>query len=263
MTVLRSLAFNAWFYGVTTALCLWHGLFTRQRAGVTAAARSWARLVLGGLRRLCRIDWVVTGREHLPAGAALIAPMHQSAFDTMVWLTLVPNCVYVLKYELTRVPVFGRLLLSAGMIPVDRGGGASALRDLVRRATTAAAAGQQILIFPEGTRAPPGAIGQLQPGVAALSARTGLPVIPVATNSGHRWGRRAFQKHPGTIHIAILPALPAGLPREALLAALQCAYTEGYAALRQDEYAAARREPVDNSVGQPDDELPPQSSRPL
>jgi 1-acyl-sn-glycerol-3-phosphate acyltransferase len=81
---------------------------------------------------------------------------------------------------------------------------------------------------------------KLQPGVAALATRTGLPVIPVVTDSGLYWGRRSFRKRPGTIQIAVLPALPAGLPRDELLTRLTRAYAEGYAALR-------RGHPVDNS----------------
>ena len=243
MTLLRSLAFNAWFYAVTFAFSFWHGLFTHERGAVVRVAQRWAALVLAGLRRLCGIDWVVTGREHLPAsGAALIAPMHQLAFDTMIWLLLLPECVYVLKSELTRIPLFGTLLLRGGMISVDRTGGATAMRDLIRRAAAAAAAGRQILIFPEGTRVAPGAGVKLQPGVAALAARTGLPIIPVATDSGDHWGRRAFRKRPGTIRVAILPPLETGLPREELMARLERAYADGYAALRSGQ-------PVDNSVG--------------
>ena len=243
MMLLRSLAFNAWFYGLTFAVCVWHGLLTRDPEAARRVARRWAGRALGGLRRLCRIDWVVTGREHLPAtGAALIAPMHQSAFDTLVWPLLAPGFVYVLKQELTRIPLFGTLLLRSGMIPVDRSAGASALRDVMRHAQAAVAAGHQIVIFPQGTRVAPGEIGHLQPGVAALAARTGLPVIPVVTDSGHHWGRRAFRKLPGTIRVAILPPLPAGLPRDALLEALHKAYADGYAALREERG-------VDKSVG--------------
>jgi len=233
MILLRSLTFNAWLYGVTFAYSFWHGLFTRGQPEVVAVAQSWARMVLAGARRICGIDWVVTGREHLPVtGAALIAPMHQSAFDTVVWLLLVPNCVFILKRELTRVPLFGVLLLRSGMIPVDRRAGAATMRDLIRRAVAAIAEGWQIVIFPEGTRVAPGAQVKLQPGVAALATRTGLPVIPVVTDSGHYWGRRSFRKLPGTIQIAVLPPLPAGLPRAELMARLAQAYAEGYAALR-------------------------------
>jgi len=80
---------------------------------------------------------------------------------------------------------------------------------------------RQIVIFPEGTRAGIGAMLPLQPGVAALAARTRLPVIPVLTDSGRCWGRRAFQKRPGTIHVRILRPLPADLKRDQLMRCLR------------------------------------------
>jgi 1-acyl-sn-glycerol-3-phosphate acyltransferase len=144
--------------------------------------------------------------------------------------------------------VFGRLALRLSMIPVDRSAGAGALRDLIRRSEAAAAGGRQIVIFPEGTRMALGAPFRLHPGVAAIAARTGLPVIPVATDSGAHWGRRAFFKRPGTIHVAIQPPLAVGLKRDVLMGRLVAAYTEGVATL-----AAAN--PVDKSVGHPPSHL--------
>ena len=157
------------------------------------------------------------------SGAALIASRHQSAFDTIVWLTLVPRCCYVLKRELLRIPLFGPLMPLAGMIAVDRSGGAGALRALVRDGERAAREGRQIVIFPEGTRADPGAMLPLQPGVAALAARTHLPVIPVVTNSGRFWGRRAFHKRAGTIQIRVLKPIPPGIGRDQLMQRLEAA----------------------------------------
>ncbi|MDE2580976.1 MAG: 1-acyl-sn-glycerol-3-phosphate acyltransferase [Rhodospirillales bacterium] len=207
MTLLRSVLFNLWFFGTTTVLSLvgGAGLLVTPRLALPLA-RLWARLVLGGLRRICGIRWEVRGLEHVPAdGPALLASRHQSAFDTLVWLLLLPRCTYVLKRELLRIPLFGRMIGPAGQIAVDRDGGASALRALVREAAAAAAAGRQIVIFPEGTRAEVGRPLPLQPGIAAIAARTTLPVIPVVTDSGRLWGRRAFRKHPGVIHITLLP----------------------------------------------------------
>ncbi len=243
MILLRSLAFNLWLFVATTVLCLRFGLFRPDRAASLRAGHAWARAVVGGLRVLCGIDYGVTGTEYLPkSGAALIAPMHQSAFDTAVWVLLVPDFVYVLKKELTYLPLFGHMLGKAGMIAVNRRAGAAAVRELLRGADAAVAEQRQIVIFPEGTRVAPGTWVKLQPGVAALAARTGLPVIPVATDSGHHWGRRAFLKRPGTIQIAVLPPLPPGLPRAELMRRLAEAYAQGYAALRAPR-------PVDNSVG--------------
>lgn len=218
MIVLRSIVFNLFFFGSTTVLVL-YGVLLRLLAPhrIIGLARVWARLTLWAARVICGIRLQVTGLETLPAGAALLASRHQSAFDTLVWLILVPRCGYVLKRELLRIPVFGWLVPATGMIAVDRSGGGAALRGLMRDGVRAARAGWQIVIFPEGTRAAPGATLPLQPGIAALAASTGLPVIPVVTDSGLYWGRRAFRKRPGTIHIAVLPPLPVGLPRAELM----------------------------------------------
>lgn len=240
--LIRSLLFNIWFFGATLVMGsagIPVRLFARHRA--LGLAQNWARLVLLGLYPLARIRVEVSGREHLPtAGPAMIASQHRSAFDTVVWLTLLPRTAYVMKEELQRIPLFGPLLRPAGQIPVNRDAGAAALRGLLKGADQAMAEGRQIVIFPEGTRVAPGAQVKLHPGVAALAARLQLPVIPVATDSGRCWGRRSFRKRPGTIHIAVQPPLPAGLKRQELTEALLRAWREG-----EENFAQA----VDKSVG--------------
>lgn len=233
MTWFRSALFNLWFYGVSVTMAV-AGIVVRWFGFefMLAYGRLWARLMLGGLRVICGVRWVVTGREYLPADApVLVAAMHQSAFDVLVWILLVPRFAHVMKLELTRVPLFGPLARRSGIIPVDRGAGAAAMRGMLRDADRAVADRRQIIIFPEGTRAAPGARMPLQPGIAALAARTGLTVIPVATDSGLCWGRRAFRKQPGIIHVAIQPPIPPGLPRAALMQRLEAAFDAGAASL--------------------------------
>jgi 1-acyl-sn-glycerol-3-phosphate acyltransferase len=227
---LRSALFNLAFFASSALIAVAAlPLLLAPRRLVLGVMRQWARLVVWLLRVICGIHLRVTGREHLPpAGtAALIAAKHQSAFDTIIWFALVPAPAYVLKRELLRIPVYGRLAMYAGMIAVDRAAGASAMRHLLRAGREAAAAGRQIVIFPEGTRVAPGERVPFQPGIVALAAATGLPVIPVATDSGLRWGRRAFRKQAGVITVAILPPLPATLRREALLVRLTDAVEGG------------------------------------
>jgi 1-acyl-sn-glycerol-3-phosphate acyltransferase len=107
------------------------------------------------------------------------------------------------------------------MIGVDRGGAGAALRGLIRAAKAAVAAGRQVVIFPQGTRVPPGEAAPYQPGIAALYGQVEAPVVPVALNSGLFWGRRSFIKRPGTIVLEVLPALPPGLDRKAFMAQLE------------------------------------------
>lgn len=220
---LRSALFNAFFFGFSaTYATLILPAMLLPRHLLLVPIRFWAGTVVSMLRVICGVRLVVTGREHLPAsGAALIAAKHQSAFDTIIWLWLLPDPAYIVKRELLRIPVWGWLMWGSGQIAVDRLAGASAMRHLLRKGQAAAAEGRQLVIFPEGTRVHPDEYSPYQPGIAALAAATGLPVIPVATDSGRRWGRRAFHKRPGTIHIEIMPALPAELRRDALLRRLE------------------------------------------
>jgi 1-acyl-sn-glycerol-3-phosphate acyltransferase len=223
---LRSLAFNLYFVGLTALLGV-GGFAIRWFAPHRALdyAQFWARLVLAGLRRICGIYPVLVGAEHLPAaGPALIASQHQSAYDTLVWLTLLPRPTYVMKQELRYIPLFGPLTPIAGMILIDRKAGAQALRALIAATRKAVAEGRQIIIFPEGTRTRPGERVELQPGVAAMAAAARLPVIPVATDSGWRWGKRSFLKRPGPVHLVIGPPIPPGGSREALLGAIRQAW---------------------------------------
>jgi 1-acyl-sn-glycerol-3-phosphate acyltransferase len=128
---------------------------------------------------------------------------------------------YVLKRELLYLPLFGLYLLRAGMIPVDRRGRASALKRMLAAAKRRREEGRDLLIFPEGTRVAPGQHQAYQPGVAALYGHLDLPVVPVALNSGLFWGRRSFNKKPGTITLEFLPAIAPGLARKVFMAELE------------------------------------------
>jgi 1-acyl-sn-glycerol-3-phosphate acyltransferase len=238
MMLVRSALFNLYFFALTALLCVL-GTVVRlvSPRRVLVVPMLWARWVLAGLRAICGIRFEVLGLERVPrAGPALLASRHQSAFDTLVWLTLLPRCCYVIKKELRRIPLFGSMIEPAGMILVDREAGAGAMRHLMCEAERAAQEQRQIVIFPEGTRVEPGEVRALQPGVAAMAARTGLPVIPVLTDSGRFWGRRAFRKRPGTIRIALLAPIPVETPRQELMRRLSAAL------------AREPSEPVENSV---------------
>jgi 1-acyl-sn-glycerol-3-phosphate acyltransferase len=247
MIIVRSALFNVAFFAIsfvlTVAATVVRLLAPRYVFNVAAL---WARTLVATVRIICGIRLEVTGLEHIPPGAALIASRHQSAFDTFVWLTLLPRCCYVLKDDLVRIPLFGSLITAMGMIPVDRGGGGGSIRALLRQGERAVGEQRQIVIFPEGTRSEPGRPGELQSGIAALASRTGLPVIPVSTDSGWYWGRRAFRKQPGTIRIVIGQPIPVQTDRKALMQALEAELGALDRAVGPDTVGTAR--PVDNSV---------------
>jgi 1-acyl-sn-glycerol-3-phosphate acyltransferase len=184
-------------------------------------ARFWMQVLQAVLRLVVGLSYEVRGRERLPAGPAIIASKHQSAWETLIFHVLVPDLAVGLKYELTRIPVFGWYLMRGGAIRIDRGGAARALRSLVDGARAAAARGVSILIFPEGTRRAPEDPPDYKPGVAALYTALDLPVVPVALNSGLFWSRRSFMKRPGRITVEFLEAIPPGLDRRTFMAELQ------------------------------------------
>lgn len=222
MTTLRSLLFNLLF-ALWTAFIFIVSLPTLVLP-LSAAwwmGGLWVRGALLLLRATVGLGHRVRGAENRIAGPAIYAAKHQSAWDTLVFPLLLDKPAYVLKQELIRVPLFGSYLRQCGMIPVDRQGGGAALKRMLKAARAAVAQGRSILIYPEGTRTPPGERRPYHPGVAALYGDLGLPVVPVALNSGLFWGRRAFRKRSGTITIEFLPAIPPGLPRRDFMQELQ------------------------------------------
>jgi 1-acyl-sn-glycerol-3-phosphate acyltransferase len=105
---------------------------------------------------------------------------------------------------------------------------------MIAKARAAAAEGRLIAIFPEGTRTAVGARAPYHPGVAALYTQLGLPLVPVAVNSGLFWGRRSFIKKSGRIVVEILPPIAPGLPRRAVMAELETRIEETTARLVAD-----------------------------
>lgn len=233
MTVIRSALFLTLYVGWTLLLgILYLPLLLAPRSVVVAATKVW----LAGLRGLARlvigVSWRIEGLENLPAGPVIVAAKHQSAFDTFLFHALLDDPVYVLKRELFRIPLVGWYMRAAGMIGIDRGAGAKALRSMLEACGEALAEGRQIVIFPEGTRVAVGESRPYHPGVAALAARfPDVPVLPVTLNSGLLWGRKAFLKHPGTVTLKVLPAMEPGLAKRAFLDTLQTRIEEAGAAL--------------------------------
>ena len=221
--VLRALAFQVTFYAWTVLVCLaaLPAYPFLSPPAMRWVARFWERGALGLLRATTGLGYEIRGRDRLPAGPAILASKHQSAWETLAFHVLVPEVAIGLKEELTRIPVFGWYLMRAGNIRIDRGAAATAIRSLVRGARAAAAKGLKVLIFPEGTRRGPDDPPDYKPGVAALYAALDLPVVPVALNSGVFWRRREFVKHPGTVVVEFLPPIPPGLDRKTFMRELE------------------------------------------
>jgi 1-acyl-sn-glycerol-3-phosphate acyltransferase len=224
MTALRSFLFNVVFFGWTAVASLFAVLaflLSHSSYLVHRIARIWSGVVFAFLRGLCGVDYRIRGLENLPDGPCILAAKHQSAWDTMIFAHLVENPCFVLKRELLQIPLFGWALGQAGMVAVDRAGGASALKRMVADARRGLAEGRPLVIFPEGTRVAPGTRRPYLPGVAALYKALGVPVVPIGLNSGLFWSRRSFLKTPGCILLELRPPIEPGLRRREFMKRLE------------------------------------------
>lgn len=241
MPLLRSIGFAIAFYSanLVMTLLLSPSLLLPFRV-VLAAEQTWLRTVLWVIRVAIGISVETRGRENLPDRPVILAVKHQSAWDTLGLSRLHTEAAIVLKRELTWIPFWGWYLIRMGMIPIDRARGTAALRDLVAAAKRRIDAGRSVLIFPQGTRTPPGAKRPYLPGVAALYTALDVPVVPVALNSGMFWPRRRFIKWPGIVTVEYLAPIAPGLPRREFMKELETRIESATARL---EAEAARRFP--------------------
>lgn len=187
------------------------------RLCVVRVSQTWSRMVFWGLKWIAGCDYEVRG--DLPKGAVLVAAKHMSMWDTLALYLLLDDVSVVVKRELLSIPFYGWYIKRSGVIAIDRSAGASALRLMAKQAEPIIQAGRPIAIFPEGTRVKPSVKPDYKPGVAALYSLIGRPCVPVALNSGQFW--LGFTKKPGTIVIAFLPPIPAGLKRAAFMETLE------------------------------------------
>jgi 1-acyl-sn-glycerol-3-phosphate acyltransferase len=222
MLLLRSLIFQVVFY-LNTAVILILGspLLLGPRSWAMAGLRFHAVTSLWWMRVICGTHMEVRGRDRLPAGPALVASKHQAAWETFALVPLLRDPAIVMKEELLSLPLYGWFSRKFEMIPIRRELGPRALRLMAREAAKRAAMGRDVLIFPEGTRRPPGAPPAYRPGIALLYEELGLPCVPVALNSGLFWPRHSLERRPGTIVVEFLEPIPPGLPRKVFVATLQ------------------------------------------
>ncbi len=172
----------------------------------------WAHLMLFLLRVICGIRYRVIGAEHIPQTPSIVLSKHQSAWETLAFQQIFPPQVWVLKKELLLVPFFGWGLAMTSPIAINRSSKKAALKQIVEQGKDRLKRGFWIVVFPEGTRIAPGKKGRYGIGGAWLATHTGAPVVPVAHNAGHFWGKNALIKRPGTITVSIgAPIDPAGM----------------------------------------------------
>ena len=187
------------------------------RPWMTVLARSWGSYFLWLCRTVGGIKVEIRGRENIPNGPLLVAAKHQSMWETFALLSMFDDPCFILKRELVWLPVFGWYIRKMRNVPIDRKAGSRALLHLTKAAhrEIRADAGRQILLFPEGTRRPPGAEPAYRYGVAVLYAGLDVPCLPIGLNSGVYWPRRSLRLKQGTIIVDIMPPIAPGLDKHA------------------------------------------------
>jgi len=205
---LRSFVFWVFFASITVIfaplLLLSFPLPFRKRFSLTYA---WSKLTIWWLGVSCKLYYEVQGRENIKHKAGVVFSKHQSTWETLTlnfWFT--PQ-TWVLKRELLWLPFFGWGAYMMEPIALNRGSGRRAVEQLVEQGQQRLDNGRWVIIFPEGTRIPPGKRGRYRIGGAVLAERTGYPIYPVAHNAGEYWPRRQFIKKPGVIQVRIGPAI--------------------------------------------------------
>ena len=223
MLQFRSLLFNLAFYLnlIVQMIVFTPYYFLVSRARAWFVPKFWSRSSMWLQATLVGSRFDIGGVENLPEGSFILAPKHQSFWDTIAFFPYLRDPLYILKRELTWIPFFGWYIMKMRMIPVDRGSRSKALRMVVAATRKEMARNpRQLIIYPEGTRRAPGAEPSYKWGIVELYNELGVPVVPVAHQAGLFWPRRRFLRYPGTIKAQFLPPIPPGLPKEEFMARL-------------------------------------------
>lgn len=209
MQFVRSLIFTAFLFAWTFCYAIFFvtaSLFLPFPRRFTLA-RFWALALLAVLKRTCRLDYVVEGRENLPAGNHIALWKHSSSWETIAMAVVFPRQVWVLKRELQWIPAVGWGIRQLHAIAIDRASGHSAVSQVVEQGKQRLAEGDWVIIFPEGTRMAPGETRRYGVSGVLLAAEADKLIVPVAHNSGSYWPRRGLLKKPGTIRVVIGPPI--------------------------------------------------------
>ncbi len=219
MQYLRSLLYTILFFAVTllfgfaVLIAAVLPLSLEQRYVIP---RAWGRFLTWLAGTICGLRYVVEGRENLPDRPFISLWKHSSSWDTLAQMFVVPPASWLLKREVTWIPVVGWAVKTYKPIAINRSAGHSAVNQVIAQGRERLAAGMGIIVYPEGTRVAAGQTRKYGISGALLGTQTGAPVVPIAHNSGYFWGRRSILKSPGTIRVVIGPPIdPSGMdPRE-------------------------------------------------
>lgn len=196
-------------------------LLRHGRDGANQVATRWNGYMLWAARLHLGITCEVRGTP--PTSDCIVAAKHQCFLDILVIAHAVPRRAFIMKREVMRVPVMGWYAWKVGCIPIDRSKGRDAMRTIsseINRRLSGEGLGQ-LIIYPEGTRTRPGERRPYKHGVSTIRSATGLPVVPVAVNTGLFWPRKGWGIRPGRAVVEFLPVLPLDVPTEGFIPRLE------------------------------------------
>jgi len=227
MARMRSWCFDIFFFTFTISLfvILWVPVILLPRGACVLWYKTWTHIIMFALKVIVGLDYQIVGKEKLDValkhGPVILACRHQSAWETLIFSTLVAKFVIVLKKQLVQIPGYGSYLIKLNSIVIDRSDGLKSLKSLVKQSKEVIAKGMSILIFPEGRRVNYGDPVELKAGIGIIYNELNVPVVPIALNSGKFWARRSKFKQPGCITLEFLEPIPAGLPKNEFLTLLK------------------------------------------
>lgn len=248
MITIRSIIFVIWMYGWMAVLGIVAlPTLVLPRAALLWFVRQFARLTLFGLRWICGIHVEFRGLEHVPGGPVLIAGKHQAMLDVFLPFLIFRDPVLVMKRELLWYPVIGWYSLKLRLLAIDREGKAKTMKLMLKAAQQRVnEEGRQMLIYPEGTRAEPGAPPSYKPaGIRAFYKSLKLPLVPLATNAGLCWPANGFRRRPGRVVYEVLPALTSDLNPKTMLSELETVLEDACGRLLDEGLAAQGRTRAD------------------
>lgn len=211
LQTLLSLIFIAQMYlaMALTALAFAIPALISRRAAI-AGVHFYCRWVVASARILIGLKTEIRGT--VPDGGVLIAAKHQSFFDILVLGAVLRRPRFVMKRELIYTPFLGQYALRIGCVPVDRGRGGAAVAKMKADVARGAQDPGQLVIYPQGTRVPPGEKRQYKIGAGLLYSQLDQTCHLMATNVGHFWPKRGILRKRGTAVVEFLPPLLPGLP---------------------------------------------------
>ena len=217
---LRSVVFIGLMYlSMVACAAIWTPLAVVDRRHARSGIRQWTRTVRWLAHRVAGLATEVRGA--VPQGEVLVAAKHQSFFDIIILLSVLPNPRFVMKKELERAPILGWYARRIGCVSVDRGQRGRAIRAMVQAVHRDRAEPGQLVIYPQGTRVAPGTHLPYKIGTGVLYQELGAPCVPVACNVGVFWARHSLYRKPGRAVVEFLPEIPPGLEMRAFLTRLE------------------------------------------